>query len=206
MHFFDSTSPSAPARLVRLAVCTLLPAFIQDAAAVGVHRSFFDRSVTMLIPSRPRTIPAPIPVPYLLVCLPPPLRFTEPVEPADPVSGLPTALGPPHPGGILEEIAALNHQAAMTGPALDGTHGSSPPEKTDALTATSSVAVPPVTPGESSGPASIQPAPPQIGVAILPDNTTRTIRAEDVLVYFQLPASAPTNNTPPRSSATYQQQ
>ena len=200
MHFFELTSPSTPARLVRLAVCTLLPAFIPDAAAGGMQRPSFGRSMPAHNPPSAPPAPAPQSSPYLLVCLPPPLRFAEPVQPADPVSGLPTALGPPHPGGLINEIAALNQEAAMStstsptvtpsDPSFSSSSSSSPPAP--AVSATPGlVPAPPVTP--------------QGGVSILPDDTPRAIRPEDVLLYFQLPGSSPANGLP-RSSATYQQQ
>lgn len=209
MHFFDFTPPSAPARLVRLAVCTLLPAFIQEAVAGGMQRPSFGRSSAVHLP--PPVPPAPVPQssPYLLVCLPPPLRFAEPVEPADPVSGLPTALGPPHPAGLLEEIAALNQQAAMAAPSA-----AVAPAASSAGSPAIPVAATPA-PSPSSAPAAADPAapvagpaaaPPQTGISILPDDTPRAIRAEDVLVYFQFPAASPSNGLPPRSSATYRQQ
>lgn len=189
MHFSDFTPSSAPSRLVRLAVCTLLPAFIQELAAQDRQR-----------PASTAKSP-----PYLLVCLPPPLRFAEPVESADPVSTQPVALGPPHPGGLLEEIAALNQQAAMT---------ATPPATTPSDHSSDTVLSPIADmPADASAVASVAtpqasapPASPRLGLSILPDDTPRAIRAEDVLVYFQFPAAAPASDQPPQSSATYRQQ
>jgi hypothetical protein len=201
MHFFDFTSPSAPGRLVRLAVCTLLPAFIPEAVALSLQRSATTGrpSAAHVPPSAPA--PAPRSKPYLLVCLPLSLRFAEPVEPSDPVVDPVSVLGPPHPGGLLEEIAALNQQAAMS-PSPSAT--ASLPSLTPAASTANTE------PSESSGTASspsLPTASPQIGVAILPDDTPRNIRPEDVLIYFQFPAASPaTPSSLPRSSATYKQQ
>jgi hypothetical protein len=203
MHFFELTSPSAPARLVRLAVCTLLPAFIPDAAAGGMQSPSFGRSMPAHTPPSAPPAPAPQSSPYLLVCLPPPLRFAEPVEPSDPVSGLPIALAPPHPGGLIDEIAALNQEAAMTAsaPGVTPSASSSPsaiPTVPSAPSASAASATPGLVP--------TSPDTPPAGVSILPDDTPRAIRPEDVLLYFQLPGSSPATGLPPRSSATYQQQ
>lgn len=209
MHFFDFTLSSAPARLVRLAVCTLLPAFVQEAAAVGMQRPGFGRSGAVQLPPPARPAPAPKSPPYLLVCLPPPLRFAEPVEPADPVSDLPTALGPPHPAGMLEEIAALNQQAAISPLPTATTPAAAPVDSSAnplAVTPPSSSVATSAEPSESADPATAPAALPRVGVSILPDDTPRAIRPEDVLVYFQFPATSPANNLPPPSSATYRQQ
>jgi hypothetical protein len=193
MHFFDSKSFPATTRWVRLAVCTLLPAFIQEAAAIGMQRPNPGRSSAVRLPPPPAPAPAAPSAPYLLVCVPLPLRFAEPVATADPVSSLPTVLGPPHPGGLLEEIATVNQQAALpfTGSFSAGT-----------LSTESDSGAPSPDPGSVPIPTS----PPQVGIAILPDDTPRAVRPEDVLIYFQLPASSPTHTPPPRSSATYRQQ
>jgi hypothetical protein len=183
MHSATLKSPSYPLHVVRLVICALLPACIQEVAASGLSRPSIRSSIM-------RTLPAPGPAthgessPYLLVCLPPPLRFAEPVEAADPVSPLPTVIGPPHPAGILEEIASTNHEAALpvTRP-----------------TAT----IPPPVPAQAE--VMIEPARPQTGVSILPDETPRVINSAEVLPFFEFPSTAPTSAIP-RSSATYKTQ
>lgn len=208
MRYFHFTSPSAPARLVRLTVCALLPAFIPEAVAGDVQRPGLPRARVQ--PLTPPSLPDPYPksAPYLLVSLPPPLRFAETVEPADPVSGQAVVLGPPHPGGLLEEIAALNQEAAITAsaPVSPSAEPSSmppgfatPAEPPAELAVTNTTTATTITTTEQA------PAPRQLGVSIIPDDTPRAIRAEDVLVYFQFPAATPPDRPPPRSSATYQQ-
>lgn len=205
MRYFYLTSPSAPARLVRLTVCALLPAFIPEAAAGDMQRLAQARNRAPSLP--PTSLPAPSSksAPYLLVSLPPPLRFAETIEPADPVSGQAAVLGPPHPGGLLEEIAALNQQAAMTAsdPASSSAAApSTPPEFAEPAGPPTGpdVAITPTITTTATTPTSRLP-----GVSIIPDDTPRAIRAEDVLVYFQFPAATPPDRPPPRSSATYQQ-
>lgn len=193
MHFFHSKSFPATTRWVRLAICTLAPAFIQEAAAVGMQRPNPGRSNAVRLPQAPPPAPAPQSVPYLVVCVPLPLRFAEPVEIADPVSTLPTVLGPPHPGGLLEEITTLNQQAAQPVSASSSAAALSPPSDSGTVSPDPEVA-------------SIATAPLQPGIAILPDDTPRAVRPEDVLVYFRLPASSPAHSPPPRSSATFRQQ
>jgi hypothetical protein len=206
MHFFDFTSPSAPTRLVRLAMCALLPALVQQAAAEGRPRHASGRSGAAHLPPSPAPEPPPSSTPYLLVCPPPPLRFAEPVEPADPVSTVPAALGPPHPGGLLDEIAALNQQAAMTATPPAAAPGQQAGDSAVAATTSPTPADISASSPAPPSPAANASASPAISLAILPDDTPRAVRAEDVLVYFQFPAATPANDTPPRSSATYRQQ
>jgi hypothetical protein len=190
MHFFASRPSSLPTHLVRLVVCALLPSCIHQANAGSFPRpgGHSASSHTLPTPRPPKTSES---APYLLVCLPPPLRFAEPVETTDPVSPLPTVIGPPHPAGIIEEIAATNQQAAMV---------PSPPVASSTLPLT-----PDPTARESNDPVAETP-PPQSGIAILPDDTSREIRSDDVLLYFQFPSRPPPNDPLPRSSATYRQQ
>lgn len=185
MHFSDFKSPSPPPRLVRLVLCALLPACLQEVVASGVSLSARRPVARQAAPSSQSGSS-----PYLLVCLPPPLRFAETVEAADPVAPLPFVSGPPHPAGIIEEIAATNQEAAVA---------VQPPPPSNAP--------PPAHGAEVAGSADPAAAPPpRETVSILPDQTPRQIRSEDVLFYFQYPASAPANNLPPPSSATYHQQ
>ncbi len=180
MHFPDFLSSATPHHLVRLVACALLPACIQETiAGTQPHPA-----------SRPKSVP------YLHVCPPPPLRFAEPVEvAADPVSSTPTVIGPPHPAGIVEEIAAMNQEAVIPSPPPSPVVTPAPPVP------------PPLESGSGSqSDASLDIASPQIGISILPDETPREIRSEDVLFYFQFPASAPSSEALPRSSATYRQQ
>lgn len=203
MHYFHFTSPSAPARLVRLTVCALLPAFIHESAASDMQRSALPSTRSQRLPSRSLPEPYPKSVPYLVVSMPPPLRFAETVEPTDPISGQAAVLGPPHPGGLLEEIAALNQQAAISVSAptsADGTISSMPPEFAASTEPHAEPTVTNTTTITTTETTSSQP-----GVSIIPDDTPRAIRAEDVLVYFQFPGASSPDRTPPRSSATYQQ-
>ncbi|CAM2821746.1 hypothetical protein [Rariglobus hedericola] len=182
MYIFEHHTPILQSQLVRLLVCALLPACIQEASAGSLTTRPRVRSDA----GAARSSPAPLSSPYLLVCLPPPLRFAEPVEIGDVAHRTAHIVGPPHPAGITEEIAASNHDAALTtAPAAPATVN--PAE-------TSPDVIPPVV-----APLGVP------GVTILPDDTPRDIRAEDVLMYFQYARPAPPNTLPPPSSATYQQ-
>jgi hypothetical protein len=177
MHILEYHAPILQSQLLRLLVCTLLPACIQEAVA-GTHiRS--DAGVA-------RSSPAPVSAPYLRVCLPPPLRFADPVELVEPVARTTVAGGPPHPSGLTEEIAASNHDEALTA-------GPSAKAGTSAPGTVSDVILPKLAPIVAPG------------VSVLPDDTPRDIRAEDVLMYFQYAQPAVPSTLPPPSSATYQQ-
>lgn len=180
MHFPDFLSSTTPHPLARLVACALLPACIQEATAATPSH----------LASRPKSVP------YLHVCPPSPLRFAEPVEvAADPVSSTPAVIGPPHPAGIVEEIAAMNQEAVIP-----------PHPPAPVVTPAASVPSPLAPEPGSQSESSPETAGPQSGISILPDETPREIRSEDVLFYFQFPASAPSNEALPRSSATYRQQ
>lgn len=205
MHLFASKSSPVPRQLVRLLVCALLPACAQDASA-GLRRP--------AAPSDgPEKTAAPS-APYLLACTPVALRFAEKVEPAPPILHPVVAGGPPHPAGLVEEIATANQQSALvpakTSPA-DGGAAAAAAAVADsgkaaavAAASQSPETAAPVSPGAApSIPAVPQPA--VGGVVILPDDTPREVRAEDVLLYFRMPAasSVPAPAQPP-SSATYE--
>lgn len=208
MHLSVFKPSTSRSRVVRLVACVLLPAFSPEVVASSLHLTSSRAGTT-------RTPPQSLPVspsdalPYLAVTLPPPLRFAEPLPPAaDPVSSVSVPHGPGHPAGLVEEIGALNQQAAMaaSGPAsgslpsaAPGSTGSAPPTT---IAPAPAPGVPVPTPLIASGPST----PPPAGVSILPDPTPRAIRAEDVLIYFQYPASSPSSGLPPPSSATFQQQ
>jgi hypothetical protein len=202
MHFTVFTSSTVPGRLVRLLVCALLPACASEATAGILTSSSRRHGNIPSLPSTHDTPPVPS-TPYLLVCLPPPLRFAERVEPAARISSLAVAGAPLHPSGLIEEIASTNQQAALSGqPSVPAT-GVPVPGESPSTAATPAAPVDTVPAPVAGNP--VVPAP-DTGVSILPDDTPREIRAEDVLLYFRLPANSPSAGLPPPSSATYQQQ
>ncbi|MBE7537218.1 MAG: hypothetical protein HS122_02240 [Opitutaceae bacterium] len=129
--------------------------------------------------------------PYLAVILPPALRFEATPPPTDPTLRL-AAGAPPRPGGVIEEVAAENKEAAVV---------TAPPAALPAVSSEASTGSEPAAEGSRS-PASHPP------VAILHDDLQREVRPEDVLPYFQFPGSvqsAPAPAPMPASSATYRQ-
>jgi hypothetical protein len=201
MHFIVFKFSTVPGRLVRLLVCALLPACASEAAAGILTSSSRRQGNIPSFPSTRDTPPTPS-TPYLLVCLPPPLRFAERIEPASRISSLPVAGAPLHPSGLIEEIAATNQHAAVS------TQPAAPVDtvKTDGTSTTSAIPADAVTQTSNPSDVNIIVPVPEPGVSILPDDTPREIRAEDVLIYFRLPANSPANDLPPPSTATYQQQ
>lgn len=206
--------PPPPSPLLRLLVCAMLPTCVTPAQA-GRGGAFVGRIAE-------RAAESATSLPYLLVCAPPSLRFQERVIPPETDSTRPVAGAPPRPDGVLGDIAASNQDAAL---ALEGARpAGSPtdPDTSSAATTPSDPASPP--PGDgpdaattgtttsSEAPAapppntSVIPAPAAgPGLAILPDDTPRAIRAEDVLPFFRFPSSGGLETSPTPSSATYQQ-
>lgn len=200
MYLTASTSSALPSHLVRLLVCALLPACIHQAAAASKTPVTLRRMGMVGSSESATSAPTPASAPYLLVCLPPPLRFAEIVVVSDPIVAPTVAGGPPHPSGIIEEIASANHASALAAGAASvgpvGHENTSPPDS--AGTRNTSTDNDPATAGTDTPSSSLP------GVSILPDETPRQIRAEDILLYFQFPATAPASGLPPPSSATYQ--
>ncbi|MET0262658.1 MAG: hypothetical protein ABW223_07155, partial [Rariglobus sp.] len=103
----------------------------------------------------------------------------------------------PHPTANASGASSDPHPTSATGSTDSTAPGSASDPATSAGSINASNA--PTAPG-------IAPLPlePTGGISILPDDTPRVIRAEDVLMYFQYPLAAPANITPPPSSATYE--
>ena len=145
-----------------------------------------------------RSLFGPVSRPYLAVLSAIPLRFAPP--PKFPLSA---PHGPPAPPEPVKPIEAPEPVIA--------TPPTPPPAEPEPAPAETTISA-----GESP------PQPRESGVSILPDDTRRDIRAEDVLPFFQFPAgndasnagtvvvpftpAAPTGPTMPPSSATYKQQ
>lgn len=192
MHFSDSPYRSAPVRAALLTVCALLPAFTREAAAGGVRLPALGRPDSRHIPVSPSSTSASVSTPYLRVGPPPGLRFAEPVKLAAPLPAPAAMSDPPVLDDIPDESTAPDQSIATTQSDPLPAPPASPPLATPPMSAN------PV-------PAAIRTAPSPGGISILPDDTPRAIRAEDVLVYFQFPAAPTSGEPPPRSSATYQQ-
>lgn len=183
------------ARCISLA---LLPALTSEAVAVTVHQRGGARPRGFESSS---DLPAPGSAPYLAVVLPPPLRFKEVLPPPD-LANHPAAAAPPRPGGAREEVAASNRDSIVPITAEKA------PE----------AVVQPTEPEEPMPAALKAPAGEMsVPVPILPDDTPRDVRAEDILPYFQYPGALPreavvvpvpanpaTGRPLPPSSATYQ--
>ena len=208
--------PPPPRPLLRLLVCALLPACVTPAQA-GRGGAPAGRIAE-------RAAESATSLPYLLVCAPPSLRFLERAAPPETDPFRPVAGAPPRPDGVLGDIAASNQDAALSlasappdasstdpgapsptattsadlaspssdaGPGATAATGTPPPP--DPTAATSATA--PAVPVPAEGP----------GLSILPDDTPRAIRAEDVLPFFRFPSSGGLETSPTPSSATYQQ-
>jgi hypothetical protein len=127
--------------------------------------------------------------PYLLVIAPPPLRFAQ--APPPDLSTHPAPAAPPLPS-VMEDIATTNAASSrLVGPSrgADGTGSeqrqSAPSEVTPAVPR-----APAKAPGEKETP------------ALLPDDTQREVRPEEVLPFFQFPNSGgATIVVPPVSTA-----
>jgi len=188
LHF-----PQLPAAGIRLARCvslTLLPMLTSESMALtqpiraGSARSISAQSALLR--------PTYFSTPYLALLLPPTLQFQKAPPPIDPALRL-VAGAPTRPGGTEEEIVAANRDSIVP-----RTTEEEPASAEATLTATKAVPV-------ETSPLPKSSLPP---VSILPDDTPRDIRAEDVLPFFQFPGGAPTAPTPgtiPPSSATYRQ-
>ena len=124
--------------------------------------------------------------PYLQVGAAPALRFATAKPPA-PVWHPPFVFTWPDLTTLAQEITAARAAAPSAFPSAF------PP------------AASPVGPAAQPSPPSpgLAPAPPP-GITILPDDTPRDLRSEEVLLYFQYPAAPAAGATPP-SSATYRQ-
>jgi hypothetical protein len=188
--------PPHPSAAVRQALLCLAPLLL---TAVTPHR-------VNAIPRRPViTFTARVAetIPYLPINGAPPLRFAEapaPVKPADPLRAL------------SENTLSASAQTSTPPLGTDSTpvDGTSSSALSEALAGEAATA-----PRDSAAPAAKSPAP------ILTDEVRPTVRAEDFLPYFQIPASArkpgdvtllvpgiptpPAPGTLPASSATYTQ-
>ncbi len=139
---------------------------------------------------------------YLLAVGPPPLRFEQVLPPPD-LSTRPVPAAPPLPAAMAE-IAAANLASAKPDP------GSTPASAPGAVTTPApggAVAAPGDTPAKP--PAEKESSP------LVPDDANHEVRLEEILPYFQYPASGrpapagsgqPDSNRLPVSSAVYRQQ
>lgn len=197
-----STTPSSVPRLARMLSCVLLPALLTDAWPRPNPPA-----ISSSAPAKQPVLPPP-PPPYLVVCLPPALRFAEAIIPIVPTSQ-PTVGGPPIPGGPNDEATALNRNGRNG----DKSAASGSTNSATAVNASTNANGEPVptplpldaTAGGTAGTNGTSTSA-SGGITLLPDETPREIRAEDVIPYFRYPAAPSGNITPPPSSATYRQQ
>jgi len=110
--------------------------------------------------------------PYLLVIAPPPLRFAQALPPPD-LSTRPAPAAPPL-ASAMEEIAATNAAAARAALPYRGADGAGS-EQRQTMPAEATPAVPVKVPGKKESP------------ALLPDDTEREVRPEEILPFFQFP-------------------
>lgn len=153
-------------------------------------------------PMLPRTgLPAPPPArsnserdassPYLLAVGPPPLRFAQALPPPD-LSTCPSPAAPPLPA-VAEEIASTNAASARSFAAVRGGEIAKPDQR-QAMSAEAAREAPSKAPEKKETP------------ALLPDDTQREIRPEEILPYFQFPGSGggtivvPANSPSPEST------
>jgi len=143
--------------------------------------------------------------PYLLAVGPPPLRFEQAPPPPD-LSTRPATGAPPLPA-VIEEMVATNTASARSVTPSRGSEGAAvdPRQTSPADSAQTLVEVPAKAPGKKEAP------------ALLPDDTQRDIRPEEVLPFFQFPGSggttivvpavpvSPESSRLPVSSAVYRQ-
>jgi hypothetical protein len=191
------------AKLSRCLSLALLPALASEARAAVVGQPQRKQNVRA---AQPGTVDKRGAVPYLAALAPLPLRFARPGP--EPTYEPPA---PPEPKPVI----------APATPDAGGKPGEMPEEKPAAnLPATETAVPPPVQPAEPVSEFSeplLQPPLP-----ILPDDTKRELRAEDVIPFFIYPAapvsgearvnvvvplntSQPQSSPLPPSSATYQQ-
>ena len=181
-------------RCVQLLSLALLPTLITEGGPpIGSHRS----PVNGPISAKRGSAPLPYPAPYLAVVGPAPMRFREPPAPPsfelEPVAAGPAHLEPDPPPPVLPPVK----------------------EKTDPAVP---VAIPPK-PSLGPSPSPEKKPDEPDSVPILPDDTRREVRPEDLLPFFQFPRNggttlgvrvpvppAPSAPALPPSSATYRQQ
>jgi hypothetical protein len=153
----------------------------------------------------PASAPATGAPSYLPVVGPPPLRFAQVPPPPD-LSTRPPSAAPPLPA-VAAEIAATNAASAKSAaPAPPGVTAAPPPcEASEGSRGTT--------------PAAPKPPPAKEPDVLIPDDTKREIRPEEILPFFQFPGSGntttivlpavPSDAAPTRlpvSSAVYHQQ
>jgi hypothetical protein len=179
-------------RFVRCLTLVLLPALVAEGGQAGAN----SRDPANAPPESSPDSSYPYSMPYLAVVGPPPMRFHQP--PAPPSFELePVAAGPAQ----LEELMPASPAAARD--RVDASQTLAASAKTSSKSPSSSDAV--------KRPEDIEPS------SILPDDTRRDVRPEDLLPYFQYPRNdravigvpvppTPAQPTLPPSSATYRQQ
>jgi hypothetical protein len=191
MNFRTHTLLAALGRIVRFLTLALLPALVAEGAeAVFAHRGPGDANLSSDRGNQPTT---PRSTPYLALVGPPPLRFREPPAP---------------PPFELEPIAAGPAQMDELNAPLPSTPARERAEPTAA--STPSVKPAAASPEQKRNPDG-DPAP------ILPDDSHRDVRPEDLLPFFLFPRNGrpgvsgavplpPQPGALPPSSATYRQQ
>jgi hypothetical protein len=204
MPFPTTTLVRFTAKLSRCLSLALLPALASEAHAVGQPQRKQSVPSAQPVASTPKASAAP----YLAALGPLPLRFARPgIEPTDE----PPASPEPKPVAITETPASTKDKPAA------------PLEEKIEVTKTPSN-IPPLQSGLAPAPLSEFSEPyPQPALPILPDDTKRELRAEDVIPFFIYPTNAnrPGDDgvrliaplridqtqpiVPPPSSATYQE-
>lgn len=127
--------------------------------------------------------------PYLPVIGPPPLRFAQ--APPPDLSTRPGPGAPPLPS-VMEDMAATNAASARPVAPSRGADGAgSEPRQTMPAEAIPAV---PDAPGKAPGKKETP--------ALLPDDTQREVRPEEILPFFQFPDSGGTTNVVPPGSTS----
>jgi hypothetical protein len=195
------------AKLTRCLSLALLPALASESRALSAPQRKPLVHPSKNAPAAARNTPQSPSTPYLTALGSLPLRFARPhLERTDE----PPAPPEPPPAPKISETAPDTHGKADSGPPADT---STPPIQT------------PDTPTElkqETPASSSEPPPTAPPLPILPDDTRRELRAEEILYFFRYPGTTPTapgnatqvvipvapNQTPPTppppSSATYQ--